>query len=386
MKIVGRHYLTAQAVEIEIVGQRIAGLAPSASTDRDLPWIAPGWVDLQINGYGGQEFTAPDLTSENAIAIGESLTRFGVTRFCPTLTTASRGDLLAGLTTLRRACRQSPEFAALVAGIHLEGPYISAEDGPRGAHPRVHCRPPDAEEFDLLADAAEGQIRLVTLSPEFDGAPQFIARLVARGVRVAIGHTAATAAQIAAAVDAGATLSTHLGNGAHAVLRRHPNYLWDQLAEDRLTASLIVDGHHLPPAVVKTFVRAKTTDRIVLVSDLSGFAGLPAGRYETALCPLEILGDGRLVVAGQRQMLAGAGEPIGTGVVGVMRYAGVDRATALAMASIQPARVLGIDAVTLAVGDRADLVAFDLPLDAAGLPTALRVRQTIVAGRVALAG
>jgi N-acetylglucosamine-6-phosphate deacetylase len=385
MKIVGRHYVTARAVEIEIVGQRIAGLTPCETTDPDLPWIAPGWVDLQINGYGGQEFTSSDLTPEKAIAIGHSLTRFGVTRFCPTLTTASREALLAGLTTVRRACHQSPDFAALVAGIHLEGPYISAEEGARGAHPLQHCRPPDAAEFELLNQAAEGQIRLVTLSPEFDGSASFIAGLVAGGVRVAIGHTAANATQIAAAVDAGATLSTHLGNGAHAWLRRHPNYLWDQLAEDRLTASLIVDGHHLPPAVVKTFVRAKTTDRVVLVSDLSGFAGLPPGRYDTALCPLEILADGRLVVAGQRDLLAGAGEPIGTGVVGVMRYAGVDRATAVAMASLQPARLLGIDEVTLAVGDRADLVAFDLPLDAAGLPTALRVRQTIVAGRVALA-
>ena len=105
---------------------------------------------------------------------------------------------------------------------------------------------------------------------------------------------------------------------------------------------------------------------------MSGFAGLPPGRYDTELCPLEILADGRLVVAGQRDLLAGAGEPIGTGVVGVMRWAGVDRATAVAMASIQPARVLGIEAVTLAAGDRADLVAFDLPLDAAGLPTAAR--------------
>ncbi|HEY1785784.1 MAG TPA: amidohydrolase family protein, partial [Pirellulales bacterium] len=304
-------------------------------------------------------------------------------RFCPTLTTASREGLVAGMATVRQACRQSPEFAALVAGIHLEGPYISAEEGPRGAHPVAHCRPPDLEEFQMLAEAAEGLIRLVTLSPEYNGTAAFIAALVARGVRVAIGHTAANSEQIRAAVDAGATLSTHLGNGAHARLRRHPNYLWDQLAEDRLTATLIVDGHHLPSAVVKTFVRAKTTDRVVLVSDLSAFASLPPGRYDTALCPLEILADGRLVVAGQREMLAGAGQPIGTGVVGVMRSAGVDRATAVAMASIQPATVLGIDAVTLAVGDRADVVTFDLPLDAAGLPTALNVRQTIVAGRLA---
>ncbi len=168
------------------------------------------------------------------------------------------------------------------------------------------------------------------------------------------------------------------------MLRRHPNYIWDQLAEDRLTATLIVDGHHLPPAVVKTFVRAKTPNRVILVSDLSGFAGLPPGRHKTDLCDLEILDDGKLVVAGQRDLLAGAGEPIGTGVVGIMRDAGVDRATAVETASAQPARVLGVDAGTLSVGDRADLVMFSLPLDAAGLPTALNVRQTIVAGRVAL--
>jgi N-acetylglucosamine-6-phosphate deacetylase len=383
MKIVGRHYATAQVVEVEIAGRRIASLRPRESADRDLPWLAPGWVDLQINGYGGREFNAPDLSPADVIAIGQRLTRFGVTRFCPTLTTASREAIVAGLTTICQACQASPEFDALVAGIHLEGPYISAEDGARGAHPRAHCRQPDIEEFELFARAAEGRIRLVTLAPELDGASRLVAHLVTRGVRVAIGHTAANSAQIRAAVDAGATMSTHLGNGAHSMLRRHPNYLWDQLADDRLTATLIVDGHHLPPAVVKTFVRAKSAERIVLVSDLSGLAGLPPGRYDSELCPLEILDDCRLVVAGQRELLAGAAEPIGAGVVGVMRWAGADLATAAAMASIRPARALGIDVASLAVGERADLVTFDLPLDAQGLPTALNVLQTIVAGRVA---
>ncbi|HTU25636.1 MAG TPA: amidohydrolase family protein, partial [Pirellulales bacterium] len=133
-----------------------------------------------------------------------------------------------------------------------------------------------------------------------------------------------------------------------------------------------------------TFVRAKSPDRIALVSDLSGYAGLPVGSYETALCPVEILDDGRLVVAGQRDLLAGAGEPIGKGIVGMMRFASVDRPTAIAMASAHPARMLGVEVAALAVGDRADVVTFDLPLDNAGLPTALCVRQTVVAGRLAM--
>src|SRR5690606_36313484 len=154
-------------------------------------------------------------------------------------------------------------------------------------------------------DAAEEAIRLLALSPEHEGSDAFIANAVQSGVLIAIGHTQATSDQIRSAVDAGARMSTHLGNGAHPMLRRHPNYLWDQLAEDRLTASLIVDGHHLPPAVVKTFVRAKGAERCVLVSDVTGMAGMPPGRYDqTSIGPVEVLEDGRLVVAGQRQYLA----------------------------------------------------------------------------------
>ena len=158
--------------------------------------------------------------------------------------------------------------------------------------------------------------------------------------------------------------------------------MWDQLADDRLSASLIVDGHHLPPEVVKTFVRAKTPARCILISDLSGLAGLPPGVYDTQLCKLEILPDGRLVIAGQDQLLAGASLPIGTGVVNVMRFAAVDLSTAVDMAARQPAQLLKYEAVELAPGAQADLILFDLKLDSAGLPFELDVRQTLVAGRV----
>jgi len=341
-----------------------------------LPWISPGWCDLQVNGYGGQEFSSAALTTDKVAAIVSQLHAQGVTAFCPTVTTNSNAVIESSLAVLAAAIEASPTVRATVAGIHLEGPYLSSIDGPRGAHSKQYCRPPKWEEFRRFQDAASGQIRLVTLSPEYDEAPQFIAQATAAGVVVAIGHLAATAEQIARAVDAGARLSTHLGNGAHLTLPRHPNYLWDQMAEDRLTASLIVDGHHLPPAVVKCLVRAKSPERIVLISDLSGMAGLPAGRYQTELCDLEILPTGKIVLAGQTQLLAAASAPLGVGIANVMRFAGVSLREAIGMASTQPAALLGRSDHRLAVGARADLTLFDVDR----VTQDVLVRQTVVGG------
>jgi N-acetylglucosamine-6-phosphate deacetylase len=196
-------------------------------------------------------------------------------------------------------------------------------------------------------------------------------------VLVAIGHTNATSDQIKAAVDAGARLSTHLGNGAHPLIRRHPNYIWDQLAEDRLVASLIVDGHHLPPAVVKSMIRAKTPQRVVLVSDVTSMGGMPPGRYQTGLGELEVLPSGKLVPAGQPGILAGASQPIHVCVANVMRFAGVDLATAIDMASLAPARLIGLDHPGLEAGSPANLFLFDSPT--ADEP--LRIRETYNTGQ-----
>jgi N-acetylglucosamine-6-phosphate deacetylase len=375
MQYTGRRYDTGEAVTIECDRGRIARFSRAAEAT-GLPWISPGWCDLQINGYGGQEFSSAALTVEKVETIVARCHELGVTSFCPTVTTNSNAVLEHALGILAEAIAQSPMVRAAVAGIHLEGPYLSALDGPRGAHAKQFCRAPDWDEFSRFQEYASGNIRLVTLSPEYDSAPEFVARAVAEGVLVSIGHLAATSEQIARAVDAGARLSTHLGNGAHLSLPRHPNYLWDQLAEDRLTASLIVDGHHLPAAVVKTFVRAKTPERIVLISDLSGMAGLPAGRYQTELCDLEILPSGRIVMAGQTQLLAAASAPIGDGIANVMRFAGMPLKTAVEMASTQPAALLGRTDGRLEVGARADLTLFDLDESA----SKISVRGTVVAG------
>ncbi len=341
---------------------RAASPAELAGHSGKIPNLAPGLVDLQINGYGGREFTDPTLSlrAEHVVAVTQALAADGITAYAPTLTTNSFETLQHGLRILSEAFLATSEMQHCFAGIHLEGPYISAEDGPRGAHPAVHCRPHQWDEFQRFQEAAQGRIRILTMSPEFPGSCEFIERVAVSGVIVAIGHTAATCEQIRDAVSAGARMSTHLGNGAHTQLRRHPNYIWEQLADDRLMASLIADGHHLPPAVVQCFVRAKLPERCVLVSDITGLGGMPPGRYDTGLGSVEILDDGRMVVAGQRQLLAGAARPLYEGVANVMRFAGVELRTAFAMASTGPAQLAGLEVPRLEAGAPADFVLFDL--------------------------
>ena len=311
------------------------------------------------------------MTVEKVRQVALSQDAFGVTSFLATTTTDSHEVLARCAGDDRPGHREVPEVAARIPGIHLEGPFISPDDGPRGAHPRQHVRPPDWDEFRRLQDAAQGRIKLLTMSPEYDGAAEFIRRVAKTGVLVAIGHTKATSDQIQAAVDAGARMSTHLGNGAHPQIRRHPNYIWDQLADDRLVASLIADGHHLPPAVVKSMVRAKTPERIVLVSDITSMGGMPPGRYQTGLGELEVLPSGKLVPAGQPDILAGASLPIHVCVANVMRFAGVDLATAIDMASTRPAELIGIGGHTLDVGLRGQPVSLR-PADAASTRSAGR--------------
>jgi N-acetylglucosamine-6-phosphate deacetylase len=354
-----RRYDTGTTARFDIDEGRIVRVRQVDAPGKPLPWVAPGLVDIQVNGFGGQEFSSLQLTPENVASIVRQHWAFGVTALCPTLTTQSFDCLAHGLRAIDFACQTFPDIARSVIGVHLEGPYISSEDGPRGAHPREHCRQPNWEEFLHLQEAAGGRIRILTMSPEFADAADFVARASAHQVVVAIGHTAANGDQIRLAVEAGARLSTHLGNGAHGVIPRHPNYIWDQMAEDRLMATLIVDGHHLPGEVVKCIVRAKSAERCILVSDVSGLAGLPPGRHASSGGEVEILPDGRLVVAGQNQLLAGAAQPIGVGVANVMRFAGVDLAMAVAMASAHPNQLLGHAAGTLRPGDVADLVLFD---------------------------
>jgi len=330
------------------------------STDTPDLYLAPGFIDLQVNGFAGVDYNHPRTPHEDIARSLRAQFAAGVTRLYPTVITGAPEDMQACLRNLAAARESIPEGHAM-DGFHVEGPHISPEDGPRGAHPRQWVRPPDLDEFHRWQDAARGRIRIVTLSPEWPDAPRYIARIAAEGVVASIGHTQATARQIAAAVDSGATLSTHLGNGAHQLLRRHPNYIWEQLAEDRLMAGFIADGIHLGAAFLKSAVRAKTVDRSLLVTDAATPAGAAPGRYSLAGQPVDLTEDGRVVLAGTDR-LAGSALHMHRGVENLMRLAGLSLADAVRMATINPARAGLVPGrgQGLVPTERADIVQFRL--------------------------
>ncbi len=365
LTISGRRYDTGEPVRLSIEGDRIVSIDPAmpAGNVADWPWLAPALFDLQINGHGGVWFADVHLTPEQAAKAVTAYLKFGVTRICPTLITNSYAALEHGFRVLQSAREADPIVDRLIAGYHLEGPYISAEDGPRGAHPREHVRPADWDGFQRLQAAAGGQIRLVTIAPEVPGAVEFIQQATRNGIVIAIGHTAASPAQIRAAVDAGATLSTHLGNGSAAMIHRHQNHIFEQLADDRLTASLIVDGHHLPPSLVNIFLKVKTPLKTILTCDAAGWAGCAPGVYESFLGRSEILPSGKRVVAGQTELLAGSADETDVCVTQVQKMTGVSLKAAIQMASRNPAKLLGLEPPALRRGGLADLFIFHRPAD-----------------------
>ncbi len=359
MQIHARHYRTGKPVAVSLVGNIIESVTDSDRPTADLPFIAPAFFDPQINGHGGIWFSGDQLTPRKVLDALLPQFQFGVARMFPTLITASPESLEAGFLAIRRACEMEPFADELIAGCHLEGPFLSAEDGPRGAHQREFIRPANWDEFAKLQDLSGNRIRLVTLAPEVEGAIEFIQRAVEEGVTIAIGHTAASTDQIAAAVDVGATLSTHLGNGAHPVLPRHPNYIWDQLADSRLAASIIADGFHLPDSVIRSFIAAKGTDRVVLTSDASGLAGCDPGRYSIHGVDVEVEASKRICIADEPGLLAGSGSSILDCVNHLVRSGITELADAIDMAGRTVTGVLGLAPMTLEARQRADLIVFD---------------------------
>jgi len=321
-------------------------------------YLAPGWIDLQVNGFAAVDYNNPSTTHEEIAKSLRVLFSTGVTRFYPTVITGPPDSMVAALRNMAAAREALPDGEAM-DGFHVEGPHISPEDGPRGAHPRHWVRKPDLDEYRRWQDATGGRIRIVTLAPEWPEAPGYIERITQDGVVAAIGHTQATSAQLAGAISAGATLSTHLGNGAHGVLRRHPNYIWDQLAEDRLMADFIVDGIHLDAAFLKVALRAKTVERSVLVTDAAPPATAAPGRYYIGEQAVDLTAGQRVVLAGQDR-LAGSALRMDRGIENLMRLAGLSLSDAVRLATVNAARAgkVPLRGAGLAPGERADMVQF----------------------------
>lgn len=335
-------------------------LEPGEPRPAEAGWLAPGLVDLQVNGFGGHDLNGASLTPQTVLSLAHAMLRSGVTTFLPTLITASEQRLTAALTAIREARRLHPVVARMVPYVHIEGPSVAPEDGPRGAHPLAYVRPPSVAEFERWQACSDGLVGMVTLSPHWPQAPAYIAHLVAAGVHVALGHTDASSAQIAAAVDAGARLSTHLGNGSHAQINRRRNPLWAQLAEDRLHATFIADGHHLGKDVLRVMLRAKGLERSMTVSDVTALGGMPAGLYDSSIGgAVSLDANGRLTMNdGGGQYLAGAALPLLAGLATLVRHAGLRLDEALLLCTTNPGRWVG-GRGQLTPGQAADLVRFE---------------------------
>ena len=371
-------YLDHSPVRVEILNGKIIDVVrieKLSETDGKI-YIAPGLIDNQVNGYMGESFVdmGRALTMTGIKKATSALWKDGVTTYLPTLTTNKKEIYLKNLSLLAKA-KQDPDLHGSIAGFHMEGPYISPVDGYRGAHPLKYVRKPDWGEFMELYKASGNNIIQVTLAPEHEGAMDFISKLRALNIVVGIGHHNASSDEIKEAVDRGAQIATHLGNGMANNINRHQNPLWPQLSDDRLMASLIADGFHLLPEQMRVFYKAKGVRNTIITSDVSALGGMPVGKY------LNVVGDTLLVTAEgairypAQNNLAGSASSISKGVGNFMKVTGCSLSDAIQMASGNPARLNRLtDRGAIVPGMRADLILFTLE------DFTLNIKKTIVGG------
>lgn len=353
---------------VTLEGGSVVSVGPDAGpVDVDLPFgvLAPGLVDLQVNGYYGTDFA--DAGAQEWDAITARLPETGVTALLPTLITAPVADLAGRMREARTALAGLPARPrARVLGFHLEGPFLSEHR--RGAHDPAHLCDPTPAAVDALLDAATGNLALVTLAPERQGGPAAVRRLVEAGVLVSVGHSDATAAEVSAAADAGARMVTHLFNAQRPLHHREAGVVGQALADDRLTPGLIVDLHHVAAAVCR-IAFAAAPGRVVLVTDAAAPAGMPPGRYLLGGQPV-VLEDGSPPLR-EDGTIASSSLRLDDAVANTVGL-GVDLVTAVEAATRVPADLLGRrDLGRLEPGAAADLV---------WLGDDLRTRATWVAG------
>lgn len=379
-KIEGLYYLDNKPIEIGIKDgkisykKRIRKMSDGASSII----IAPGLIDNQVNGYKGYSFvnTGKDLSLEGIKDLTYAFWKVGITTFLPTLTTNDHNIFLRNLELLAKA-KEDPAIRGSIAGFHLEGPYISPSDGYRGAHPLKYVRKPNWDEFMQLYNASERNILQVSLAPEIDGAMDFITKCNELGIKVGIVHHNASPNQINEAINRGAIISIHLGNGLANYIHRWNNPLWPQLADDRLNISMICDGFHLTPEQIKVYYKIKGPDKIIMTSDMSPFGGLTPGFYLNAIGDTLELKEEGVVMYPAQNSLSGSATPL-SGMIGyVMNVTNCNLANAIKMASTNPAKLYGLDDRGLIEpGRRADLILFTVE------DISINIKKTIVAGEV----
>jgi N-acetylglucosamine-6-phosphate deacetylase len=377
----GIFYLDGTPISIEISEGKITGIIRNNDFNdggNSRVYIAPGLIDNQVNGYVQVSFvfSGGELTVER---VRKATWKEGVTTYFPTLTTSSHEVLIKNFKVLAEALKD-PEISRSIPGFHLEGPYISPVDGFRGAHPKQWVRPPDWTEFLDFYNAANKKIIQVSLAPEMDGAMDFIEKCVQRDIKVALAHHNGSAEIIKKAIDRGAVIATHLGNGCANMIHRHSNPLWQQLADDRMMASIIVDGFHLRQEEVQVFYKIKGPDNLIITSDVTSLAGMPPGEYESKGRKVILTPQGMIKYPAQN-VLAGSASPITKGVGNIMKFTQCSLAEAIDMASKNPARLYDLsDRGEIIVGKRADLILFTLE------NYILSVKKTIIAGEVVYSG
>ena len=372
--ITGRLYTDHAPVSIQIRAGKIASIQKIPEEEAPNIFIAPGLVEIQINGYYGTDFSGPDLTIEKVMKATKELWKAGVTTYFPTIITSDVALMKKNFSVLAKAKLKSTVLGS-IAGFHLEGPYISPLPGFRGAHLEKYIKNPDWEEFQTIQHAADQQIKLITVAPELEGAIPFIQQCVQEGLVVSLGHHNGSVEDIDRAVFAGARMVTHLGNGCANEIHRHHNPLWPQLSNDLLTPSLIVDGYHLTREEVRTFYKTKGPDRTILVSDALDLAGLPPGKYIRGERTLVLTPN--VVQLPKENVLAGAASPISKCVAVMMEYTQCSLKEAIQMASTNPAKMFQLsDRGQLTPGSRADIILFKLG------PNQLDIQKTYVKGQL----
>jgi N-acetylglucosamine-6-phosphate deacetylase len=341
-------------------------------------FVAPGFIDNQVNGFAGVSFTfgGGELTAEGVKKATRELWKTGVTTYIPTLTTNSN-ELLTKNFSILAGVKDDPDLLGAIPGFHLEGPFISPVDGYRGAHPARFVRGPDWNEFLQLNRSAGNSIIQVTVAPEIEGAMDFISKCSDAGIIVGLGHHNGDAGIVTAAIDRGADIATHLGNGCANMINRHVNPLWPQLSDDRLMISIICDGFHLNPEEIRVFYKVKGPAKTIVTSDVTSYAALQPGKFiNVEGDTLELTPDGMVKYPAQN-VLAGSASPLKKGIANIIRVTGCSLAEAVGMVTANPARLYGFDdRGSIEAGRRADLVLFEI------VDGEIVIVKTIVKGEV----